>query len=191
MLGALPDPGEVPASTLLFLQDFQKTAAFHTLHEEAVFIDRHQRQWQQAPYPPTFVTVDAVVVHSGRVLLVERAHLPGKGLWALPGGFINPDETLLDACLRELREETCLQVPEAVLKSSLKQSRTFDDPFRSARGRTITQAFFFQLDPDPKGPPSVRGSDDAKAAFWMPLADLDASRMFEDHHAIIGELVGL
>lgn len=77
-----------------------------------------------------------------------------------------------------------------MLRGSLKAQRTFDDPFRSARGRTITQAFFFQLRNDPDLP-KVKGHDDARQAFWVPLADLNASRLFEDHYAIICELAGL
>lgn len=190
LLGALPRPDLVPDSTFAFLREFQQTPAYQALWEEAGFIDRYKKQWEQSPYPPTFVTVDAVVVQSGHVLLVERAALPGKGLWALPGGFIDPQETLLEGCLRELREETRLKVPEPVLRGSLKAQRTFDDPFRSARGRTITQAFFFQLRNDPDLP-KVKGHDDARQAFWVPLADLNASRLFEDHYAIICELAGL
>ena len=123
--------------------------------------------------------------------MVERRSLPGKGLWALPGGFINKKETLFDACVRELREETRLKVPEPVLKGSRHSQHTFDDPYRSARGRTITQVFYFQLKNDPKGLPKVKGGDDATKAFWLPLAELDSKKMFEDHHAIITKMVGL
>ena len=117
--------------------------------------------------------------------------MPGRGLWALPGGFLNPKETLFDACIRELREETRLKVPEPVLRGSCHSQHTFDDPYRSARGRTITQAFYFQLKNDPKGLPKVKGGDDAAKAFWLPLAELDAKMMFEDHYAIITKMVGL
>ena len=146
--------------------------------------------WAAAPYPPTFVTVDAVVVQSGHVLLVERRSNPGAGLYALPGGFVNQTETLLDACLRELREETRLKVPAPVLKGSIKNRRIFDAPYRSARGRTITEAFYIELEPA-STLPKVRGSDDARHAFWQPLGQLDSLRMFEDHFFIIQALAGL
>lgn len=64
-----------------------------------------------APYPPILVTVDTVLVLNECVLMVERKGYPGKGLMAVPGGFVEKNERLLDSCLRELREETCLNIP--------------------------------------------------------------------------------
>lgn len=191
LLGATPLGNVVPESTAQVMKEFKKTDDYKKLHEEAGFIDKYKKQWESAPYPPTFMTVDAVVVQSGHILLVERRGMPGQGLWALPGGFIDPKETLFDACIRELREETRLKVPEAVLRGSRHSQHTFDDPYRSARGRTITQAFYFVLKNDPKGLPAVKGSDDAKKAFWLPLAALKADKLFEDHYAIICKMVGL
>lgn len=191
LLGADPLTDTVPQSTADVMKAFKKTEAYKRLHEEAGFIDKYKKQWESSPYPPTFMTVDAVVIQSGHILLVERRGMPGQGLWALPGGFIDPKETLFDACIRELREETRLKVPEAVLRGSRHSQHTFDDPYRSARGRTITQAFYFMLKNDPKGLPSVKGGDDAKKAFWLPLAELKADKLFEDHYAIICKMVGL
>ena len=136
------------------------------------------------------MTVDAVVIQSGHVLMVERKARPGKGLLALPGGFLDRGEKLVDACLRELREETRLKVPAPVLIGSIKQQQVFDDPHRSARGRTITHAFYIELAPN-KALPKVKGGDDAKQAMWVPLADLDPAKIFEDHYFIIKELTGM
>lgn len=191
LMGATPTPERTPESTREVLNSFKTTDAYKRLHEEAGFIDKYKKQWESAPYPPTFMTADALVVQSGHILLVERRSMPGRGLWALPGGFLNPKETLFDACIRELREETRLKVPEPVLRGSFHSQHTFDDPYRSARGRTITQAFYLQLKNDAQGLPKVKGSDDAATAFWLPLAELDAKMMFEDHYAIITKMVGL
>jgi bifunctional NMN adenylyltransferase/nudix hydrolase len=191
LMGAMPTPERTPESTRDVLKEFNKTAEYQRLHEEAGFIDKYKKQWESAPYPPTFMTADALVVQSGHILLVERRSMPGRGLWALPGGFLNPKETLFDACIRELREETRLKVPEPVLRGSFHSQHTFDDPYRSARGRTLTQAFYLQLKNDAKGLPKVKGGDDAAHAFWLPLAELDAKMMFEDHYAIITKMVGL
>lgn len=172
------------------LQAFCTADAFTDVREEHLFIANYRKAWAQAPYPPTFVTVDAVVVQSGHVLLVERKARPGRGQWALPGGFVDPQERLIDACLRELREETRLKVPAPVLKGSITGQRVFDDPARSARGRTITHAFCIELEPSLELP-KVKGGDDARHAFWVPLAELDPARMFEDHYFIIQDLLGL
>lgn len=191
LLGATPLADFVPVSTLTVLQQLSQTDSYQKLQEEAWFIDCYKRQWELSPYPPTFVTVDAVVIQSGHILLVERQAMPGQGLYALPGGFIDARETLFDACVRELREETRLKVPDPVIRGSLKAQKTYDDPYRSARGRTITQAFYFALKNDPAGLPKVKGGDDARRAFWLPLANVQPEQMFEDHFAIIADLTGL
>lgn len=156
-----------------------------TLRAEYRMLKNYKEAWRAAPFPPTFVTVDAVVVQSGHILLVKRGDMPGKGLWALPGGFLNQGETMLDGALRELKEETKIKVPVPVLKGSIKESKIFDDPNRSARGRTITQAFFIDLGVGAL--PKVKGSDDAEKAFWVPLNEVVAQRdrFFEDHFHII------
>ena len=191
LMGATPTAERTPDSTRKVLNAFKKTEEYSQLQEEAWFVDKYKKQWEDTPYPPTFMTADAVVVQSGHILLVERRSMPGRGLWALPGGFVDQKETLLDACVRELREETRLKVPEPVLRGSCHSQHTFDDPYRSARGRTITQTFYFQLKSDADGLPKVKGGDDAAQAFWLPLAELDAKKMFEDHYAIICKMVGL
>jgi bifunctional NMN adenylyltransferase/nudix hydrolase len=160
--------------------------AWGILCKEYQMIRGYKDSWSSAPFPPTFMTVDAVVVQSGHVLLVKRGAMPGKGLWALPGGFLNQDETMLDGAIRELKEETKIKVPVPVLKGSIKSSHTFDAPHRSQRGRTITQAFFIDLGFDSKLP-KVKGSDDAEHATWMALNEVirQRDRFFEDHVNII------
>ena len=160
------------------------------LFEEFEMIQKYKESWKAAPYPPTFVTVDAVVIQSGHILLVKRKASPGKGLWALPGGFINQSETLLDASIRELKEETRLKVPTPVLKGSIKNQHTFDDPGRSTRGRTITTAFHFELG-DSTSLPKVTGADDAEKAVWVPLSKINPCEMYEDHYDIIDYFVGI
>lgn len=160
-------------------------AEFEVLKQEYDMVARYKEAWKAAPFPPTFMTVDAVVVQSGHVLLVKRGDMPGKGLWALPGGFLNQDETMLDGAIRELKEETKIKVPVPVLKGSIKESKTFDAPNRSARGRTITQAFFIELAAGEL--PKVKGSDDAEKAFWVPLDEVlrQREKFFEDHFHIL------
>ena len=180
----------LPESVRQEMVKFCGTEVYADVKGEHDFIAKYRQAWSAAPYPPTFVTVDAVIVQSGHVLMVERKARPGKGLMALPGGFVDHNEKLVDACLRELREETRLKVPVPVLKGSIKAQEVFDDPHRSARGRTITHAFYIELEPN-KALPKVKGSDDAKHAMWVPLADLDPTKIFEDHYFIVQKMTGL
>lgn len=181
----------VPGPVFEMLEAFRKNSpTFTQLVAEYQFIKQYRAAWADAPYAPTFVTTDAVVVHSGHVLLVRRRAEPGKGLWALPGGFVGQGESLLDGCLRELREETRLKIPVPVLKGSIKGTHVFDHPERSQRGRTITHAFHFDF---PAGElPEVRGSDDAEKARWVPVSEaLDMGpHLYEDHLHILEFFLG-
>ncbi|TVP48033.1 MAG: bifunctional nicotinamide-nucleotide adenylyltransferase/Nudix hydroxylase [Halomonas sp.] len=181
---------DLPPGVVTSVRQFCKGSDYLQLLEEQHLLDQYRQAWAQAPYPPIFVTVNAVVVQSGHVLLVRRTAAPGKGLFALPGGFINPHERLLDACLRELRERLRLKVPEPVLKGSLRGQRLFDEPHRSWRGRTLAEAFYFALRPDQQLPrlKPVKGGEHAR---WVALADLEPDSLFEDHFFIIQNFLGL
>jgi bifunctional NMN adenylyltransferase/nudix hydrolase len=178
----------VPEPVYAKLELFKSTPEFTILSEDYEYIKKYHKSWLPAPYPPTFVTTDAVVVQSGHVLLIKRRSSPGKGLLALPGGFINQNERLEDAMLRELREETKIKVPIPVLRGNIKGMKVFDDPNRSLRGRTISHAFFIELPPGPL--PKVKGDDDAEKAMWVPLGSLQGENMFEDHWFIVEHFVG-
>ena len=171
-----------------FLYKFSQTAEYKALVAENEFINNYKKSWASAPYEPTFVTCDAVVVQSGHILLVKRKAQPGKGLWALPGGFVNPKERIEDAMLRELREETRIKVPLPVLRGSIKAKEVFDHPDRSLRGRTVTHAFYIEL---PSGELIVvKGGDDAEVAKMIPLAFVREQEVYEDHFAIMRHFVG-
>jgi bifunctional NMN adenylyltransferase/nudix hydrolase len=105
-------------------------------------------------------------------------------MYALPGGFLSPDTSIFESALREVKEETKLHVSN--LASCLVSEHVFDHPRRSARGRTVTHGFFFELNGG--GPlPTVKGGDDAAEALWVPLNDLTLleENFFEDHLHII------
>jgi bifunctional NMN adenylyltransferase/nudix hydrolase len=183
------DPLKVNAHVREWLETWCESPAYETLVQEREFVRKYQQQWSQVPYPVTFTTVDAVVIQSGHILLVKRGAMPGAGMWALPGGYLNQKETLEQGMLRELREETKLKVPEPVLRGSIQARETFDDPHRSSRGRVITTAFLIHLQGQ-RSLPKVKGSDDAAHAQWVPIADLDSRSLFEDHWAIIQVMLG-
>ncbi len=164
--------------------------AWSALRSEWAFIRRYRSQFADLAYPPIFQTVDALVLQAGHILLVERGGHPGRGLLALPGGFLDAHETIEDAVIRELREETRIEVPESVLRGSVRARARYDDPLRSLRGRTITDAFLFELCPGPL--PRIKGGSDARKAQWFSLAELQSleSSIFEDHFHIIQDLLG-
>lgn len=168
-----------------FLRAFISTDDYTQLQQEYRHIKSFKAAWQDAPYSPIFCTADVLVVQAGHVLLIEREGEYGRGLWALPGGFLDKDEHWVSCALRELQEETGLILHQ----DQIKFQQVFDAPDRSPRGRTITNVFCIELTGDTL--PTVVGNDDANHAFWLPLHKLDGRRMFEDHYSIITKMLGL
>lgn len=128
-------------------------------------------------YPRPALTVDAIIYvkDSERfsLLLIKRGREPFLGQWALPGGFVEMDELLGESCLRELKEETGLQL------SNIRQYKVFDAIDRDPRGRTISVIFYAELESQKE----VRGGDDAALARWFPFFDLP--QMAFDHYQIV------
>lgn len=180
----------IPEAVRVYLDAWMKKDAYIQVGEEFAFIKKYKKQWEGSPYDPTFHTVDTVVVQSGHVLLVERGAMPGKDLWALPGGFLDASETTKQSALRELREETRIDLSDSVLNGAIRAKKQYDDPHRSQRGRTITTAFYIELSPRDQLP-KIKGSDDAAKAQWVPMSNLSRSGLYEDHYDIIEDLVGL
>jgi bifunctional NMN adenylyltransferase/nudix hydrolase len=174
----------LPGNVADFLRRFAGSADYAELAAEAAYIAEYRALWAGAPWPPIFVTVDALVLAAGHVLLVERGKRPGRGLWALPGGFVEARERIAAALPRELAEETGLLLPAGAIGAP----RVFDAPCRSARGRTITHVFPIVLAAE-AGLPDVAGGDDAARAFWQPIEAIDPERMFEDHGQIIAAML--
>lgn len=180
----------VPETTFDFLMKFKDTPEYEQVIREREFIAGYKKQYASLPYPPTFVTTDAIVICSGHVLMIKRRAEPGKGLWALPGGFLDADtDVSMESCmLRELKEETGIKVPVPVLRGSIVDNKVFDAIGRSTRGRTITHAFKIVL---PDGElPKVKGQDDAEKASWIPIGELDSAVCYEDHYEIIQHFLG-
>jgi bifunctional NMN adenylyltransferase/nudix hydrolase len=182
--------GVVPETVFDFLDEFRHHAEYEQIIREREFVANYKKQYASLPYPPIFSTADTVVICSGHVLMIKRRAEPGKGLWALPGGYVNAntDKSVEDAAIRELREETMIKVPAPVLRGSIRRSKVFDAIDRSPRGRIITHAFHIEL---PDGElPKVKGSDDAEKARWVPIAEVRSEECFEDHYEIIQHFLG-
>jgi 8-oxo-dGTP diphosphatase len=117
-------------------------------------------------YPRPAVTVDVVIAtreRRPRVLLIRRKGDPFAGMWAIPGGFVDMDESLDAAAARELREET------GVKADRLEQLQTFGDPGRDPRGRTITVAYLAEVEVKQVKP---KAADDAAEVGWHDLQAL-------------------
>lgn len=181
-------PSYVPLPVQDWLLERRETGPMLTMREEWRDIHDYKLLWTGSPFPPTFITTDAVVIQNAHVLLVRRKGAPGKGQLALPGGFLKEGLSLKESMLEELREETNIKLTGGteLLRKSIGESKAFDSPNRSTRGRTVTHAFLIHL---PDGPelPIVRGGDDAASASWLPLADLGRleDQFYEDHLHII------
>ena len=129
-------------------------------------------------YPRPSVTVDIVLLTDTlpyqQVLLIRRKNPPFKNMWALPGGFLEMNETLQESALRELQEETGFS------NVSLKQIGAFGDPKRDPRGRVITIAYYCIVD---SAQQNVAAGSDASEVAWFSTADLP--QLAFDHKNII------
>ena len=180
-------PLPIAQRLLDFDQDpFMPVDVWNRLEEQYDELEAYRAKWGKGP----FLTADSLVECGGHILVVERGGTFGRGMLALPGGFIELDETFQDAAIRELREETRLKVPEPVLRGSIQQTRVFDNPHRSDRGRIVTQCFHIDLKNE-LTLPIVKGSDDAAKAFWLPVSEINENSFFEDHAFIIRKLLGI
>ena len=129
-------------------------------------------------HPRPAVTVDIVLFYcatqdSKEILLIKRAREPFKGQWALPGGFVDKDESLERAALRELEEET------GIGRVRLEQFGAFGDPGRDPRGHTVSVGFIACL----KKYPRIKAADDAEDARWYSVTQLP--RLAFDHKKLI------
>ena len=166
--------------------------SFSTLLDEYSYYSKEKSDFSNYPYPNAlkFYCADPVIVCNGSILLVQRAEDPGKDSWALPGGFVNADESAEDAMLRELVEETNLQVPSELLKTLIKSSHVFDNPNRNIGIPRVSNAFYIELFSESSTFPEVLGMDDAKDAKWIPLSEVRHMPLFDDHYDIIDFFTG-
>jgi bifunctional NMN adenylyltransferase/nudix hydrolase len=152
--------------------------------EDAKAIEAYRKKYGQGP----FIAADVVVVSAdGCVLLVKRSSAPGKGKWALPGGFVDADETFLHAAIRELEEETGIRLADLISgeQVSPEDHEVFDGPDRDPRARIVSVAFLFRL-PQQSQILSAKAGDDAAGAEWIGLDDLPGpDRFYSDHHQIL------
>lgn len=181
----------VPLTTIQFLRVWAQWPAYTQMTQEWQQLADEKAKWAHSPYPPVFVTVDALVRCAEHVLLIQRGRSPGKGLWAMPGGFIEQRETTYQSALRELQEETSLHLLSEDMAYALQATHLFDHPDRSQRGRVLTHAHYFDL--GARRLPDIQAADDAAAARWIPIPQLSdmEDQFHDDHFHILDYFLGL
>ncbi|MCQ6962738.1 NUDIX domain-containing protein [Methanolobus chelungpuianus] len=122
------------------------------------------------------LTVDAVIIYDGRIVLVQRKNPPFEGKFALPGGFVDIGETVESAVVREAREETGLSI------EIVKLLGVYSDPLRDPRGHTVSICYLSQ------GHGTLEAGSDAKDVFLFDVNDLP--EMAFDHNMILEQARG-
>ena len=129
-------------------------------------------------YKNPIPTVDAIIHRYSSILLIKRRKDPYKNCFALPGGFVNEGETIEDAIIREVYEETSLDVhPIDILG-------VYSDPKRDPRGHMMTVVFIVTI---LEG--NARAGDDAKEIIWVPLEKLNDIQIAFDHKLLIQDFL--
>jgi bifunctional NMN adenylyltransferase/nudix hydrolase len=181
------------------LHSFKLTEEYEAFVKEWKALKEYRQLWQplkitidgktieRNPFPVQFVAVDALVEWQDKwkkphILVIRRKSEFGNGKLAIPGGYLNHDETVLTAAKRELLEETALAVDDSFI---LSKTTLVDDPNRSMRGRMMTHVHQWRVCSYNK--PTVVGGDDASEAFWLPIDEVYANKknFFSDHYFII------
>jgi 8-oxo-dGTP diphosphatase len=126
------------------------------------------------------IAADAMIVDNPRkprkVVLITRKNPPYQGNFALPGGFLEPDETIEQCCIREAKEETSVDV------AIVRIVGVYSDPKRDPRGRTVTVTYLCK----PVGG-DVKGNDDAASARWHDVKELRGLTLAFDHGRMLGD----
>jgi 8-oxo-dGTP diphosphatase len=131
----------------------------------------------------TEFTADIVVMREdGHILLIRRGSEPFKGMWALPGGYLDSGETPLDAAVRELAEETGIHAE----RTELREVGVWKEPGRDPRGRFITTVYAVTVPADT----AAQAADDAASLMWLPTNTALAVPLAFDHSEILAAAVG-
>ncbi len=136
--------------------------------------DALQEEARRGAFPHPRLTVDAVAVRGGQVLLVRRGRPPFEGVWALPGGFVDRGERLEEAVVRELLEET------GATGRVLGVVGAYSRPDRDPRGHTVSVVYAIEVEEG-----DVKGGDDAAEAAWHDVGS--PPRLAFDHDEILAD----
>jgi bifunctional NMN adenylyltransferase/nudix hydrolase len=187
----LHDHPHVSLGTIEAMKEFKFNP---DLQEEYEYYKKEGANFAGYPYPSCLNVScgDSVVVVNGKVLMVRRKKVPGKGCIALPGGHKENNETYVDAAIRELIEEAQIGVSKDLLYDNIVGCQVFDDPNRSEGPLTrITVGVLIDLSSLFEGDakPEVFANDDAMEVLWVDLEELyQMANVYDDHAKIVHDL---
>jgi bifunctional NMN adenylyltransferase/nudix hydrolase len=177
----------VPESVFNWLKDFRYNRFYGYMASAFCTIRDLNAKYGKGP----FLTCDNVIMQDNMILLVKRKNHPGKGLWAIPGGYFDlKDKSWDEGCWRELVEETSLDLSFEKYKCFRKASKIFDNPNRSLVARLITLACYVEL--PSSGKYHIEAKDDAADVKWFTFQEIKDMHniMFDDHYYIIKYYIG-
>lgn len=181
----------VPAPVLQYLKGWSQLPHLQNLKDEYFHL-KGERERHKQPYG---LTGDFIFRYGDYVLMVRRKNWPGKGLYAWPGGFWEPErrETLRQCAEREAREETTHSILAATIRRAFKFAKMFDAADRSVRPNIATMAHYYYIPGDDKVFPEVVGCDDVDWAGWVHISEFlkMEEQMYDDHFAMGVDLMGL
>ena len=175
----------LPQPTIDYLNEWRNGKWFSYIAEEFATIKSNRKRFGLGPS----LTCDNVITQNGCVLLVKRKNHPGKGLWAVPGGFLDLGETLEEGAFRELQEEASATITLDEFRRKYRVcSNIYDNPRRSIASRIVTSAYFISLPSDFEL--KTTAGDDAAQTKMFRLSEVKgmAHMMYDDHWAIIEDL---
>lgn len=140
--------------------------------------DDNPRRWLNAT-----LAADVVLFAPGHVLLITRKNAPYQGMWALPGGFVEPVETPQQAAARELYEETGIQLAPSLLREVMWAAAPYRDPrqHKNPLQRVVSAVYTAEVD----YMLDVRAGDDASTATWVPTDQALRGQVAFDHGMVL------
>lgn len=171
----------VPSAVLDYLNTWALLPAYEQCHRTHLAVLKYREEWPGLHH----LAADGIIIVRGHVLMVRRGSSIGYGLWAFPGGIVDPGERFYDAAVREAREETTFDVLASTMKAALRDSFILDHPRRSPRGRMISMAYVFDFGSMRLPEVSAKQDSETLEAQWIKIDDLHKldGCFFEDHDA--------
>lgn len=184
-----------PGTVINLLEQYKvkERNSFEWLVKNRQGIIDYKKPYLDLPYGIKFMTGDPMVVCDGHVLVIQRDDKEvdssvGALQWALPGGFVNMNETVLSAIRRELLEETSIDVPKKALRQGYRGMKRFEGATRDERGDYTTHCGIFFIERNTDGTlPGVKPGSDARDAKWKTFNEISemSKYMYADHSFII------